>query len=156
MLNNYIESEINSTTKNNFYNNSFLRRFFEKFTSTISKEDKERLVDPCKNLNKKRYAYTTGILSRVANTNAIRITLLNLNNGIEHLEIGVYDWTKNVSECFYYNKISLNQYKGKVIDIILKDNSYDDILNVELFEVRLYPYTEAVKVNIFSVNLENN
>ena len=122
--------------------------------------------------------FSSEIVSRPIDTNVLRCTFLNLSNTNQFLNLTLNDWTNNSAVNVQSDNIYLAPYEGKVINIVLKSplfsentsadkqnlqinsipdlsllrqNSYSDVINIELYEVRIifsnYIY-QAVKVNL--------
>ena len=129
-----------------------------------------------KHCNKK--IFSSGIVSTPIDTNVLRCTFLNLSNTNQFLNFTLNDWTSNSPVNVQSDNIYLAPYEGKVINIVLKSplvsentsadkqnlqinttpnssllrlNSYSDVINIELYEVRIIfsnYINQAVKINL--------
>jgi hypothetical protein len=133
------------------------------------------------NYNKTHYnkkIFSSGIVSRPIDPNVLRCTFLNLSNTNQFLNLTLNDWTNNSAVNVQSDNIYLTPYEGKVINIVLKSplvsentsadkqnlqinsipnsvllrlNSYSDVINIELYEVRIIfsnYINQAVKINL--------
>lgn len=96
--------------------------------------------------------FTTGIISREANSNTFRITMLNTSNRTRRFALRFYDWTDGTPSLVSSENIILQGNEGRVVDIVTFESLYDDNINFELFELQIIPYIEAVKFNFYQIN----
>lgn len=142
------ENYIDSISSYNVNNISFFQKIKYKFSSLKGHWSCNPPLDSNSIL-------TTGIVSRSPESNAVRITLLNQSKSTKYISISAYNWNNEFEEYFYCSKVYLPPYSGSVVDILLKSSSYDDSYNFELYEVRLSPYSDKIKVNTFEINTKD-
>ena len=119
--------------------------------------------------------FSSGIVSTPIDTNVLRCTFLNLSNTNQFINFTLNDWTNNSPVNVQSDNIYLAPYEGKVINIVLKSplasentfadkqnlqinsipnslllrlNSYSDVINIDLYEVRIIFINPVVKINL--------
>lgn len=124
-----------------------LNRFINKFTPNPNDECDIPLYG--------KSVFTTGILIKNPTSNTLRVTLLNQNKKTQSLSLAFYNWTSGTPECYFREEVYLPPYVGKVVDILLKEPYYGDSLDIDLFEVRVAPYNDKIKINISQIYKDN-
>ena len=91
--------------------------------------------------------YSSGIVNRPTLLKILRVTFLNSSLYSQNFTFNLYDWTSGVSVLIKSTNILLQSNQGKLIDILLKDCS----LNIELYEIKLTPYSNTLLINSYNI-----